>query len=72
MGAMSKTLNIGALVGAAGSIAAFLSQPAVRTFLEKWSGWNAPGGGWRVVAILFALINLKNLPFVWHVSRLLM
>lgn len=25
-------------------------------------------GFWKVVAIVLALVNLKNLPFVWHVS----
>ncbi|KAH7089472.1 hypothetical protein FB567DRAFT_547058 [Paraphoma chrysanthemicola] len=50
--------------------AAFLSQPTLRTsllaFLEKWTGYNTPGGLWRVAAILLALLNVKNLPFVWH------
>jgi hypothetical protein len=34
--------------------------------LAKWTGYNAPGGVWRIAAILLALANLKNLPFVWH------
>jgi len=25
-------------------------------------------GFWKIVAIVLALVNLKNLPFVWHVS----
>ncbi|KAG0646681.1 putative thioesterase [Hyphodiscus hymeniophilus] len=25
-----------------------------------------PGNRWRTVAVLFALCNIKNLPFVWH------
>ncbi|KAF1966871.1 hypothetical protein BU23DRAFT_485413 [Bimuria novae-zelandiae CBS 107.79] len=44
---------------------ALASQPS-RSFLAKWSGVGAPGGVWRVLAILFALMNFKNLPFVWH------
>lgn len=27
-------------------------------------------GIWKVVALLLALLNLKNLPFVWHVSAI--
>ncbi|KAF2268923.1 hypothetical protein CC78DRAFT_509576 [Lojkania enalia] len=53
-----------AVMGA--SIAAFASQVSLRNFIIKWSGISAPGGVWRIIAILFALANLKNLPFVWH------
>jgi hypothetical protein len=62
---MARGTNL-AVLGAAA--AAFASQPSLRTFVAKWSGYNAPGGVWRIVAILFALANLKNMPFVWHVS----
>ncbi|KAF2878272.1 hypothetical protein BDV95DRAFT_533544 [Massariosphaeria phaeospora] len=54
------------LATAGASIAALASQPALRRFLLKWSGFNAPGGVWRILAILLALANLKNLPGVWH------
>ncbi|KAF2710802.1 hypothetical protein K504DRAFT_235988 [Pleomassaria siparia CBS 279.74] len=60
---MSRT----GLAAAAAAVAAFVSQPALRTFVAKWSGYNAPGGVWRILAVVFALANLKNLPFVWHV-----
>ncbi|KAF2179078.1 hypothetical protein K469DRAFT_717583 [Zopfia rhizophila CBS 207.26] len=56
------------VVGA--SIAALASQPALRGFLVKWSGLQSPGGAWRILAILLALANLKNLPFVWHIRFL--
>ncbi|KAF2016473.1 hypothetical protein BU24DRAFT_422817 [Aaosphaeria arxii CBS 175.79] len=62
---MSKTASL-AVVGAGASIAALASQPALRSFIAKWSGYNAPGGVWRIIAILLALGNLKSLPFVWH------
>ncbi|KAJ4369908.1 hypothetical protein N0V83_005672 [Neocucurbitaria cava] len=35
--------------------------------LARWTGYNAPGGLWRIAAILLALANFKNLPFVWHI-----
>ncbi|KAL1795694.1 hypothetical protein ACET3X_005918 [Alternaria dauci] len=58
------------IVVAGASIAALVSQPALRgnlmAMLAKWTGYNAPGGIWRIAAILLALANLKNLPFVWH------
>ncbi|KAJ4287641.1 hypothetical protein N0V90_012344 [Kalmusia sp. IMI 367209] len=54
------------LAAAGALVAALASQPSYRTLLAKWSGVNAPGGVWRLLAILFALSNLKSLPFVWH------
>ncbi|CAN9370637.1 unnamed protein product [Alternaria alternata] len=64
---MAQTASI---VVAGASIAALVSQPALRgnlmAMLTKWTGYNAPGGVWRIAAILLALANLKNLPFVWH------
>jgi hypothetical protein len=61
---MTRAISI-AVVGAA--VAALVSQPSYRTFLARWSGADAPGGIWRLLAIVFALMNFKNLPFVWHV-----
>ena len=63
-GTMSRAASL-AVAGA--SIAALVSLPSLRSFVAKWSGYNAPGGVWRILAILFALANLKNLPFMWHV-----
>ncbi|CAI9631712.1 hypothetical protein GT037_002973 [Alternaria burnsii] len=64
---MAQTASI---VVAGASIAALVSQPALRgnlmAMLAKWTGYNAPEGVWRIAAILLALANLKNLPFVWH------
>ncbi|KAF2792127.1 hypothetical protein K505DRAFT_279392 [Melanomma pulvis-pyrius CBS 109.77] len=54
------------LAAAGAALAALASQPSLRTFIVKWSGYNAPGGVWRILAIFFALANLKNMPFVWH------
>ena len=31
-------------------------------------GLSGQAGVWKFLAILFALLNLKNLPFAWHVS----
>ena len=59
------------IVVAGASVAALVSQPALKVnlmaALARWTGYNAPGGLWRITAILLALANLKNLPFVWHV-----
>jgi hypothetical protein len=69
MVAMAHTVGV-VVVGA--SLAAFVAQPTLRgsllTTLARWTGYHAPGGLWRIAAILLALVNLKNLPFVWHVG----
>jgi hypothetical protein len=65
---MAQALSI---VIAGVSIAAMATQSTLRAkliaTLAKWTAFNAPGGLWRIAAILLALANLKNLPFVWHV-----
>jgi hypothetical protein len=59
------------IVVAGASFAALASQPSFRAALmatlAKWTRFNEPGGLWRIAAIVLALANLKNLPFVWHV-----
>ena len=68
---MVTMAQIAGIAVAGASIAALVSQPTLRGnllhMLSRWIGYNAPGGAWRIVAILLALANLKNLPFVWHV-----
>lgn len=68
MPTMAQVAQI-AVVGA--SLAAVASQPSLRdsivASLAKITGYNAPGGVWRIAAIVLALANLKNLPFVWHI-----
>ncbi|CAO2648553.1 Nn.00g078200.m01.CDS01 [Neocucurbitaria sp. VM-36] len=65
---MAQAISI---VVAGASIAALATQPAFRNSLVialgRWTGYNAPGGLWRIAAVLLALANLKNLPFVWHI-----
>lgn len=51
----------GGLAIAAGAL------PSVRAPLARLTGLAAPGGTWRAIAILLAILNVKNLPFVWHV-----
>jgi hypothetical protein len=60
------------IIVAGATIAAVASQPEyfknILSSLVKATGYGSPGGVWRICAILLALVNLKNLPFVWHVS----
>lgn len=36
-------------------------------FLRQKFGFSGRSGVWKLLAILFAVLNLKNLPFAWHV-----
>ena len=66
---MAQTISI---VVAGASVAALASQPGLRAALvaalSRWTGSNAPGGLWRLAAIILALVNIKSLPGVWHVK----
>ncbi|KAH6642659.1 hypothetical protein C7974DRAFT_106856 [Boeremia exigua] len=65
---MAHALSI---VVAGASVAAVATNPAycknILLALVRATGYGAPGGAWRIAAILLALVNLKNLPFVWHI-----
>jgi len=53
------------------SVATIASLPSLREILvaalSRYTGFDTPGGMWRIAAILLAVVNLKNLPFVWHI-----
>ncbi|KAG9846767.1 4HBT like protein, partial [Aureobasidium melanogenum] len=40
--------------------------PSFREAITRYTGISAPGGVWRILAIFFALLSIKSLPFVWH------
>ena len=70
MSATRKLPTISAILGIAGIGVAAASKESFREKVAKALGINVPGGIWRLLAIIFALMNLKNLPFVWHVRIL--
>jgi hypothetical protein len=56
------------MVGTAVVTFALVCAKSTRRHITRSLGIHAHGGTWRLVAILLALINLKNLPLVWHVG----
>lgn len=52
-------------IGVTGAAMALI--PSLREAVTRYLGISAPGGVWRILAIFFALLSLKSLPFVWHV-----
>ncbi|KAF2202750.1 hypothetical protein GQ43DRAFT_462118 [Delitschia confertaspora ATCC 74209] len=63
---MMALFKVAGITAGSVAIAGFVTQPVLRSLALKWSGLLAPGGGWRLFAVLLLLGNLKNLPFVWH------
>jgi hypothetical protein len=59
----------GALTVVGGSIAA-LSRPTVHSFLAKRFGARSGSLALKLLALVFALANLKNLPGFWHIRVL--
>ncbi|KAI4758952.1 hypothetical protein E4T52_01802 [Aureobasidium sp. EXF-3400] len=51
-------------IGVTGAAMALI--PSLREAVTRYLGISAPGGVWRILAIFFALLSLKSLPFVWH------
>lgn len=68
MSAFTKLPVIAAIAGAGASLAAMASSSTLRALISRVLGISAPGGIWRLIAIILAITNLKSLPFVWHVS----
>ncbi|KAJ9666131.1 hypothetical protein H2201_003809 [Coniosporium apollinis] len=67
MSGLQRMPVIAGVAGIGTSLAVLASIPSFRQRLSTVLGLSAPGGIWRVLAILFALLNLKSLPFVWHI-----
>lgn len=67
---MSAAQRLPVLMGTLGfgaAVVAAVTVPSVRNVAARYLGVSAPGGFWRILAITFALINVKTLPFAWHV-----
>ena len=68
MSGTSKATRVAAILGAAVSAFAVTANGPLRENISRLLGLKSPGASWRLAAILLALANVKNLPFVWHVS----
>jgi hypothetical protein len=58
---VAGTLTFGA------SLAAILGVPSLRNRFIDLLGRGTTGNVLKLLAVAYALLNLKNLPFVWHV-----
>lgn len=70
MSAVHRVPFVAKTLGLAGILVGMSSVPAVRNVFARLLGVlgiHSPGGVWRILAILFALVNIKSSLFVWHV-----
>jgi hypothetical protein len=58
---VAGTLTFGA------SLAAIAGIPALRRRFTELASRGATGKMLRLLVVAYALLNLKNLPFMWHV-----
>lgn len=67
MSAAQRVPFIAGTLGFGAALIAMITVPAARNVIAKYTGTSAPGWTWRILAIGFALINLKTTLFAWHV-----
>lgn len=67
MSGATKTLRLSLIALLGGAMGATTLIPSVRDYLHKHVGTYIPKGTWQLLLFLLALLNLKNLPFMWHV-----
>ena len=49
------------------TVAGIITLPSVKDFFIKYLGPNGSRNTWRVLAVVIALLNLKNIPGFWHI-----
>lgn len=64
---MSMFDRIRGLVGVGAGITVILAIPQLRQPVLDTIRERVPSVSWRTIAIVLALANIKNLPFVWHI-----
>jgi hypothetical protein len=67
MSAIQRLPQVGGTLSIAAGIFAIAGIPSLRQRFTDLLGTGVSGNMLRLLAVAFALLNLKNLPFVWHV-----
>ncbi|KAF2840436.1 hypothetical protein M501DRAFT_1015489 [Patellaria atrata CBS 101060] len=57
---------LASISGFGASLLALTSSPRFRDSISRFLGVSKSERIWRMLALLFAILNFKNLPFVWH------
>lgn len=71
MSPVSTGTYVALLVAGATSLGAFVAFMAsfaeFRALITRLLGIGSPGGIWRLLALVSVFLNLKTVPFVWHI-----
>lgn len=70
MSAVTRLSTMAGLLGTSAALIGLSSMPSVQTFLSKYIGASGSRNILRILALLIALSNLKNLPGFWHIRVL--
>ncbi len=66
MSAATRLTTMAGLITSTAAIVGISSIPSVRDFISRYLGPSGTKNIWRLLALAFALLNLKNLPGLWH------
>ena len=67
MSAATRLKTMAGLAAIGAAAAGITTLPSVKDFLNKYPGPNGSRNSLRVLAVVVALLNLKNLPGFWHI-----
>lgn len=67
MSAATRLPTIAGLLGTSAALIGLSSMPSVQNYLSRYIGANGSKTLLRILAVLIALSNLKNLPGFWHI-----
>lgn len=70
MSAATRLSAMAGIVAAGAAVLGVSNLPSVREFISKNLSPNTTKNTWRFLAIVFALLNLKNIPGFWHIRVL--
>jgi hypothetical protein len=62
--------SIASILTATGAIVGIASLSSCQALIKKYLGPNTTKYAWRIIALVIALLNLKNLPGFWHIRVL--
>lgn len=67
MSAVTRLRLMAGIVTTSAAVLGISRLPVIRDILSKYLGPHGTKYTWRILALAFALLNLKNLPFFWHI-----
>lgn len=70
MSAAMRLKAMASLAAIGAAVAGIATQPSVKEFIARHLGSKGSKNMWRALALVLALLNLKNIPGFWHIRVL--